>query len=165
MSSALGYSNHFVIYDEEESEKVLKTVFAILNLQQEKTALKQYLVQISQAKNALLSPDEIQERQLQEIYRLYQKQLKDYDALDFDDLLFKTVELFRLFPDILQQYQQRWRFICIDEYQDTNVSQYMLIKMLAAKHNNVFAVGDPDQSIYSWRVAQSADRFSENPCT
>lgn len=151
--SALGFSSAFAIYDEEESDKVLKSCLAALNLQEEKNLQKQYRSEISAAKNALLSPDDIKDTPLHEIYRLYQKSLKEYNALDFDDLLFKTVELFRLFPEIQEQYQKRWRFISIDEYQDTNVAQYTLTRMLAAQHNNVFAVGDPDQSIYSWRGA------------
>src|SRR5579862_2447896 len=151
--SALGFSKDFAIYDEEESEKVLKSCLIALNLQEEKGALRQYRAEISSAKNALISPEEIKEETFQKVYRLYQKTLREFNALDFDDLLFKTVELFRLFPDILAQYQNRFRFILIDEYQDTNIAQYTLAKMLAAEHNNVFAVGDPDQSIYSWRGA------------
>ncbi len=151
--SALGYSKDFAIYDEEESEKVLKGCLVALNLSEEKGALRQYRAKISSAKNALLSPEDIKEEPFQQVYQLYQKSLQEFQALDFDDLLFKTVELFRLFPDILAQYQKRFRFILIDEYQDTNVAQYTLAKLLAAEHNNVFAVGDPDQSIYSWRGA------------
>ena len=150
---ALGYSKDFVIYDEEESEKLLKGCLIALNLKEEKPALRQFRSEISHAKNALMPPEEIQDQKLHEIYKLYQRNLKNYNALDFDDLLFKTVELFRHFPDILQRYQKRWRFILIDEYQDTNKAQYTLTKMLAAVHINVFAVGDPDQSIYSWRGA------------
>ncbi len=148
---ALGFSKDFSIYDEEESEKVLKECLIALNLQEEKKAgLKAYRAAISNAKNTLTEPTD---HPLQSVYALYQKNLKSYNALDFDDLLSKTVELFRSFPDILEEYQKRWRFILIDEYQDTNMAQYTLIKQLAALHNNVFAVGDPDQSIYSWRGA------------
>ena len=151
--TALGFSKDFVIYDSDESEKLLKTCLTALNLQEEKSALKHYLAEISHAKNALIAPEEIEDPLTREVYSLYQKTLKSYNALDFDDLLFKTVELFRAFPEILQQYQMRWRFILIDEYQDTNGAQYALAKLLAASHGNVFAVGDPDQSIYSWRGA------------
>ena len=151
--AALGFSKDFVIYDSDESEKLLKTCLIALNLQEEKSALKHYLLEVSQAKNALTAPEEVKDPLLREIYSLYQRTLKNYNALDFDDLLFKTVELFRTFPEILQQYQMRWRFILIDEYQDTNGAQYALTKLLATRHGNVFAVGDPDQSIYSWRGA------------
>ncbi len=150
----LGYSRDFTIYDEEESEKVLKECLVELNLQEDKTLLKAYRAQISQAKNAILHPDQVTDDvQFQSAYRLYQKKLREYNALDFDDLLFKVVEIFQTFPDVLKLYQQRWNFILIDEYQDTNVAQYTLIKLLSAQHHNVFAVGDPDQSIYSWRGA------------
>ncbi len=153
--TALGYSRDFTIYDEEDSEKVVKECVAALNLQEEKGILKAAKFHISQAKNSLVSPEDLaqQDKQLQEIYQLYQKKLKEYNALDFDDLLFLTVELLNKFPDILLQYQNRWRFILIDEYQDTNAAQYTLTKLLAGVHHNVFAVGDPDQSIYSWRGA------------
>lgn len=150
---ALGYSKDFAIYDDDESEKALKTCLATLNLQEEKGALKQFRSEISSAKNSLIFPDEVKDLRFQRVYQAYQSTLKEFNALDFDDLLCKTVELFRAFPDILQMYQDRFRFILIDEYQDTNAAQYAIVKMLAGKHNNVFAVGDPDQSIYSWRGA------------
>jgi DNA helicase II / ATP-dependent DNA helicase PcrA len=153
--TALGFSRDFVIYDEEDSEKVLKGCFATLNIKEEKGQLRSFRSQISQAKNALVEPEQLskEEKALQEVYDLYQKKLKEYHALDFDDLLFLTVKLFRHAPEILQQYQKRWSFILIDEYQDTNAAQYTIIKLLAEQHKNVFAVGDPDQSIYSWRGA------------
>ncbi len=93
------------------------------------------------------------EKDLKEVYSLYQSKLKEYNALDFDDLLFLTVKLLTEYPDVLSLYQKRWNFILIDEYQDTNHAQYLLMKLLSASHHNVFAVGDPDQSIYSWRGA------------
>ncbi len=153
--SALGYSRDFVIYDEEDSEKVLKECLASLGLKEEKGDLRNFRSQISQAKNDLIEPDQFakEEATLQQIYSLYQKKLKDYQALDFDDLLFLTVKLFRTHTEILELYQKRWSFILIDEYQDTNAAQYTIAKLLADKHQNVFAVGDPDQSIYSWRGA------------
>ncbi len=152
---ALGYSREFTIYDEEDSEKVIKECIVALNLREEKKILKMIKLQISQAKNALVGPEHLlkENRDLYEIYQLYQKKLKEYNALDFDDLLFLTVGLLRKNPEVLEQYQKRWKFILIDEYQDTNAAQYTLTKLLAAGHNNVFAVGDPDQSIYSWRGA------------
>ncbi len=152
---ALGYSRDFAIYDEEDSEKVLKECFAALNIKEEKGQLRNFRSQISQAKNALIEPDQLakEDKILQEVYALYQSKLKEYHALDFDDLLFLTVKLFKHHPAILEDYQRRWSFILIDEYQDTNEAQYNIARLLAEKHKNVFAVGDPDQSIYSWRGA------------
>ncbi len=152
--TALGYSRDFAIYDEEDSEKLLKECFATLQIKEEKGTLKSFRSRISQAKNDLLEPAQLaEEKEVQEVYELYQKKLQEYHAVDFDDLLFLTVKLFRQFPEILAQYQKRWRFILIDEYQDTNAAQSTITKLLAGQHNNVFAVGDPDQSIYSWRGA------------
>ena len=152
---ALGYSRDFVIYDEEDTEKVLKNCFTELNIKEEKGQLRKFRSQISQAKNGLIEPDQLayDDKALHKVYDLYQKKLKEYNALDFDDLLFLTVKLFKQFPEILEQYQKRWSFILIDEYQDTNEAQYNITCLLAKKHKNVFAVGDPDQSIYSWRGA------------
>ncbi|MGC1878951.1 MAG: UvrD-helicase domain-containing protein [Rhabdochlamydiaceae bacterium] len=153
--TALGYTRDFVIYDEEDSEKVLKECFATLQIKEEKGLLRTFRSQISQAKNALIEPEQLdkEEKALQEVYDLYQKKLKEYHALDFDDLLFLTVKLLKQSPEILEQYQKRWSFILIDEYQDTNAAQYTIAQLLAERHKNVFAVGDPDQSIYSWRGA------------
>jgi DNA helicase-2/ATP-dependent DNA helicase PcrA len=152
---ALGYTRDFTIYDEEDSEKVLKECLTALNLYEEKGLLKTVRLQISQAKNALKDPELLlqEDERLHGIFQLYQRKLKESNALDFDDLLFLAVDLLRKHPDILEGYQQRWTFILIDEYQDTNSAQYTLTKLLSGKHHNVFAVGDPDQSIYSWRGA------------
>jgi DNA helicase II / ATP-dependent DNA helicase PcrA len=144
----LDYPSDFTIFDEEDSEKLLKECLASLNLKEEKGLLKTIKLEISHAKNHLQKPTDYLE-----VYELYQKKLKESHALDFDDLLFLTVSLFEKFPEVLQQYQKRWPFILIDEYQDTNHAQYMLIKQLGGARQNVFAVGDPDQSIYSWRGA------------
>ncbi len=151
----LGYGRDFVIYDEEDSEKVLKSCLLSLNIKTEKGQLRKFRSQISKAKNALLQPDQLVEDSgdLQSVYACYQKKLKEYNALDFDDLLFLTVQLFKEHPEVLEQYQNRFSFILIDEYQDTNAAQYAITRLLAARHKNVFAVGDPDQSIYSWRGA------------
>jgi DNA helicase-2/ATP-dependent DNA helicase PcrA len=156
---ALGYKQNFVIFDEEDSEKVLKEVFATLGVKEERSFLKETRSEISHAKNHLLEPGPTQP-----IYQLYQNKLKEYNALDFDDLLFLTVRLFREHPEVLERYQKRWSFILIDEYQDTNSAQYMIVKLLAIQHHNVFAVGDPDQSIYSWRGAniQNILNFEED---
>jgi DNA helicase-2/ATP-dependent DNA helicase PcrA len=150
----LGYIKDFTIYDEDDSEKLVKECISSLGYKDEKGTAKAIRAQISSAKNSLISPqNNVQDQITRSVYQLYQKKLKEYQALDFDDLLFLTVNLFKEFPDVLDMYQKRWSFILIDEYQDTNVTQDLLIKLLSARHHNVFAVGDPDQSIYSWRGA------------
>jgi DNA helicase II / ATP-dependent DNA helicase PcrA len=153
--TALGYKPNFVIFDEEDSEKTIKECLALLNEKEEKGLVKQQRLLISQAKNNLQEPDDVSKEDplFCAVYKQYYAKLKEYNALDFDDLLFLSVKLFREFPEILESYQKRWRFILIDEYQDTNAAQYTLIKLLSQRHHNVFAVGDPDQSIYSWRGA------------
>jgi DNA helicase II / ATP-dependent DNA helicase PcrA len=153
--SSLGYGRDFLILDEEDADKSLKQCFASLGIKDDKSLVKTTRGQISNAKNRLLMPEDLpkEEQGLQEIYQCYQNKLKQYNALDFDDLLFLTVKLFQDFPEVLSIYQDRWKYILIDEYQDTNQAQYLLIKLLSACHDNVFAVGDPDQSIYSWRGA------------
>jgi len=162
----LDYSPHFVILDEEDSEKTVKQCLAAVGIKDEKSLLKSIRSQISNAKNELLEPENYVEENptFFEIYSLYQKKLKEYNALDFDDLLFLTVKLFQKHPDVLAVYQKRWNFILIDEYQDTNAAQYNLTKLLSGQHHNVFAVGDPDQSIYSWRGAnvQNILRFEKD---
>ncbi|NDD59064.1 MAG: ATP-dependent DNA helicase [Chlamydiae bacterium] len=153
--SQLGYAPNFIIVDEEDSEKTLKDCLISLGLKEDKSQIKNFRAQISHAKNQLLEPEAFSQENPSffEIYSLYQNRLKEYGALDFDDLLFLTVKLFKQEKDILTMYQNRWNFILIDEYQDTNAAQYQVTKFLSGKHQNVFAVGDPDQSIYSWRGA------------
>lgn len=146
----LGYKNHFAIFDEDDSEKVLKECLEEKHIKDEKGLMKSFRVGISHAKNNMEIPED---PLMEEIYTLYQEKLKTYNALDFDDLLFLTVKLFQQEPEILRRYQDQWNFILVDEYQDTNQAQYNLLKLLSARHHNVFAVGDPDQSIYSWRGA------------
>jgi DNA helicase-2/ATP-dependent DNA helicase PcrA len=151
----LGYASHFTIFDEEDSEKVLKECFTLLNVKEDKAFFKTIRAQISQAKNLLQDPAQLSNDDsfLSRVYELYQTKLKEYNAVDFDDLLFLTVKLFQESEETLKNYQRRWSFILIDEYQDTNHAQSKMIKLLAKQHHNVFAVGDPDQSIYSWRGA------------
>jgi DNA helicase-2/ATP-dependent DNA helicase PcrA len=151
---ALGYKSDFAIYDEEDSEKLLKNCLEQLQLNGEKGLAKEMRQQISTAKNNLESPDRIIEKLLAEVYGSYQRSLKECNALDFDDLLYLTVKLLEENESVRQQYQNRWQFVLIDEYQDTNLAQYTLAKLLVEKHQNIFAVGDPDQSIYSWRGAR-----------
>ncbi len=152
---ALGYNKDFLIADEDDSEKILKQAFSSLGIKDDKDLFKNTKKQISQAKSQLLFSSALPSEllPLQEVYSRYQALLQQYNTLDFDDLLLLTVKLFQDFPDTLRTYQNRWRFILIDEYQDTNHAQYLLIKLLSNTHHNVFAVGDPDQSIYSWRGA------------
>lgn len=149
----LGYENTFAIYDEEDSEKLLKSCLEEIGISDTKSYLKETRLYISGKKNDLAEPME-GEDVLDSAYRLYQKKLKDCNAVDFDDLLFLTVQLLQKFDDVREAYQNRWLFLLIDEYQDTNLAQYTLAKILCDKHQNIFAVGDPDQSIYSWRGAR-----------
>lgn len=148
----LGYQNTFVIYDDDDSTKLLKNCLNELGIDTEKSFCKEAKMFISSAKNDLLSPNG--EDLLSRIYSAYQAKLKSCNALDFDDLLFLTVRLFQEYPEVCEMYQNRWQYILIDEYQDTNLAQYTLAKILVEKHQNIFAVGDPDQSIYSWRGAR-----------
>lgn len=159
--SAIGYSSHFTIYDEEDVEKLLHNCLIELNISTKKTDVKPYRQLISQAKNALQTPEQIStfdkdpnfEDRFIKVYTLYQSKLKEYQAVDFDDLLFLPVKIWQEHPDILARYQDRWSFVLIDEYQDTNAAQYLMAKLLVEKSGNIFVVGDPDQSIYSWRGA------------
>ncbi len=156
----LGYQNDFTIYDEKDSLQLLKQVLLFLGYKDDKGQLKSVRIEISNRKNALLKPKPISSAAslsidilIEEAYGIYQEKLKEYQAVDFDDLLFLTVQLLRDFPHVLEQYQKKWFFILVDEYQDTNCSQYFITKLLTARHQNLFVVGDPDQSIYSWRGA------------
>lgn len=151
---ALGFQRDFTIYDEEDSEKILKNCLEQLQLSEEKGLLKEIRAQISTAKNNLQAPEETGEKLLTQVYSLYAAKLKECNALDFDDLLYLTVCLLKTDENARNLYQTRWRFVLIDEYQDTNFAQYTLAKILVEKHHNLFAVGDPDQSIYSWRGAR-----------
>lgn len=158
---ALGYQRDFTIYDEDDVDKLLKVCLVELNLKDKKMDAKPFRHLISHAKNALQNPDDLFlddlttdiEQAFPKVYALYQRKLQEYQAVDFDDLLFLTVKLFREHPGLLARYQERWAFVLIDEYQDTNAAQYTLARLLVAKHQNLFVVGDPDQSIYSWRGA------------
>lgn len=154
----LGYAQNFTIYDEEDSNKLLKGCLQSVGISKE---TKTFRVLISNAKNALQSPSEADisdlphsiKKVFPEVYSLYQQRLKESNALDFDDLLYLTVRLFQKHPDVLAQYQERWPYLLIDEYQDTNHAQYMMARLIVGEKRNIFVVGDPDQSIYSWRGA------------
>lgn len=157
----LGYRPDFLIYDEDDSLKMLKSALTHAGVKDSAETLRGFRAMISQAKNSLISPDNVQvettgsawERLLPQVYAAYQRMLKEANAVDFDDLLFLPVELFSKHLDVLAFYQHHWQYLLIDEYQDTNQAQYILAKQLVAKSGNIFAVGDPDQSIYSWRGA------------
>ena len=157
---AIGYRNDFTIYDENDSLQLLKTCLAGMGYKDEKGLLKSIRIAISNAKNDLLSPNDLDQdfrsrtdQILKDVFIAYQDKLKEYNALDFDDLLYLTVKLFRESEETLKHYQKRWTFVLIDEYQDTNAAQYFMTNLLVKVHNNLFVVGDPDQSIYSWRGA------------
>lgn len=157
--SALSYSSSFLIYDEEDSLKVIKAILETLGLKDKEFSPKVFKGMISHAKNQLKEPDDNYiagspvEQFFPKVYALYNEKLKEYGALDFDDLLYLSVKLFKEHPDILRSYQDLYRYLLVDEYQDTNHAQYQMISLLASKNNNLFVVGDPDQSIYSWRGA------------
>lgn len=155
----LGYSRDFIIYDANDSEKLLTSCLSELGI--EKTELKIFKNLLSRAKNDLIYPDEMDlveypssiAAAFGQLYTLYQKKLRSYNAVDFDDLLVLPVQLFKEHPEVLEHYQNRWRYMLIDEYQDTNAAQYTLVRYLMAREPNLCVVGDPDQSIYSWRGA------------
>ncbi len=156
---ALGYQPGFTIYDEQDVEKIMKLCLSEINPSL-KLDSKQFLGMVSNAKNNLLAPDEIDPKTLEsdqllfpEVYKRYQAKMMEYNAVDFDDLLYLTGRLFKLHPEMLEHYQKRWSFLLIDEYQDTNGVQYSIVNNLVSKHHNLCVVGDPDQSIYSWRGA------------
>ncbi len=156
----LDYDNSFVIYDSADQQILVKRILKELNVDEKKFAPKAILAHISEAKNHLITPDQYQTHavnyftdKVSQVYVRYQAELAKNNALDFDDLLMKTVELLETQSEVLTHYQERFRYICVDEYQDTNQAQYYIIKMLAAKYRNLCVIGDSDQSIYSWRGA------------
>ncbi|NGX63017.1 MAG: ATP-dependent DNA helicase PcrA [Candidatus Anoxychlamydiales bacterium] len=155
----LGYETNFTIYDSEDSLKLLKECLNSLKLKEDKALLKKIRYKISTLKNNLIDIDDINAlsnltKNEIEAFRLYQNKLKACNALDFEDLLYLTAMLFKKIPKILELYQNKWSFLLIDEYQDTNFVQYTIAKLLSLKTQNICAVGDPDQSIYSWRGAR-----------
>lgn len=156
----LGYPNQFTIYDEEDSNKLLRGCLESLELKSD-GKIKALRALISAAKNDLKNPYELNLSEIpeayqpvfKEVYALYQERLRTSQALDFDDLLFMTVRLFQEHQEVLHKYQERWPFLLIDEYQDTNQAQYLMARLIVGRKQNIFVVGDPDQSIYSWRGA------------
>lgn len=159
--SYLGFEKNFSIYSEDDKERVLKRIITEMDLEPDKF-LKLAKIAISNAKNEDLSPKEYKDEHIRsanigiitEIFTKYQEELKKSNALDFDDLLIKTLHLFEDEPDVLNYYSDRFLYVHIDEFQDTNVVQYKIAKLLSRKHGNIFVVGDDDQSIYGWRGAK-----------
>ena len=157
----LGYKRQFAIYDEDDRMSVIKAVLKELNLGDKEYPPKAVKAAISDAKNRMLSPeewlrdagDDFRNRKYYEAYRLYERTLRGNNALDFDDLLVKTLELLVEQPPVLEYYQNRFDYILVDEYQDTNRAQYELVRLLTGKKRNLCVVGDDDQSIYGWRGA------------
>ena len=157
----LGYQNNFTIYDTDDSKRVIKDILANMNLNDKISPPKSVLSEISKAKDKFLTPNQyeklaendLRKKEISKIYKSYQNYLKNANALDFDDIIFLTVELLEKNPDILSKYQNKFKYILVDEYQDTNHVQYKLIKLLAMKHQNLCVVGDDDQSIYKFRGA------------
>lgn len=158
---ALGYNRNFTIYDTDDSVRVIKDAMAELHISDKNFAPKALLGNISRAKDKMLTPEGLRQsagdnfalQVTARIYGRYQQMLKDANALDFDDIILLTVKLFQQFPEVLQKYQRRYRYIMVDEYQDTNHAQYLLVSLLAAAHGNLCVVGDDDQSIYKFRGA------------
>jgi DNA helicase-2/ATP-dependent DNA helicase PcrA len=160
----LGYSNSFSIYDMADQISVIKAAMTELQLDPTTWRPGTVLASISHAKNGLLSPEALTSKAsdyynsiVSQVYTKYQSLLLSNNALDFDDLLVKVIEVWKQHKDVLESYQERFRFILVDEYQDTNHSQYVLLRMLAERYKNICATGDPDQSIYGWRGADMAN--------
>ena len=157
----LGYDNNFTIYDSDDQKTLMKDVCKLLQIDTKTYRERTILSAISSAKDEMVTPEEYElnaygdfsKKKIAEAYKEYERQLKANNALDFDDLLVKTVQLFQIQPEILEYYQDRFRYIMVDEYQDTNTVQFKLISLLAAKYKNLCVVGDDDQSIYKFRGA------------
>ncbi len=159
-AAAIGYPSNFTIFDEEDSVSLIKNCMDELNLSRNQFPPPAQRRKISAAKNNLLGADEFAEKaggyfetRTAEIYSLYEKRLRECGAFDFDDLIFQTVKLLIENEEIRKKYQKRFKYILVDEYQDTNHSQYRLLKLLVGEHRNICVVGDEDQSIYGWRGA------------
>lgn len=157
----LGYERSFAIIDDTEGKTLIKEILKEENDYESKP--EEVLYSIKQAKNSLISPEKYFQNlslplhikdMYYRVFRSYNARLKEYNALDFEDLIILCIKLFRDYPEVLEKYQHWFRYIMIDEYQDTNIAQYVWANLLAARHHNIFVVGDPDQSVYSWRGAE-----------
>lgn len=157
----IGFTSHFTVYGTDDQKKLVKDILKQLNYDEKMLPVKRVLNEISKAKDEMLTPQEMLKiagydnlkQSVAKVYEIYQSRLKTADAMDFDDMLCKTVELFQNCPDILEFYQNQFKYIMVDEYQDTNKVQYKFVSMLAAKYGNICVVGDDDQSIYKFRGA------------
>ncbi|TSB45611.1 DNA helicase PcrA [Alkalicoccobacillus porphyridii] len=163
----IGYSRSFSILDSTDQLSVIKQILKKQNIDPKKFDAKSILASISSAKNELQKPTDFATKATgpfqevaSDVYTEYQKRLKQNNALDFDDLIMKSIELFKLVPEVLEFYQRKFQYIHVDEYQDTNKAQYMLVNMLGARLKNVCVVGDSDQSIYKWRGADIGNILS-----
>lgn len=157
----IGYSSHFTVYDTADQKSLIKKVMKELNYDEKRLPVKSIVAEISKAKDKMQTPEEMlknvdgdfRKEMIAKVYQLYQSELKSSDAMDFDDMLCNTVKLFEENPDILEFYQNQFKYIMVDEYQDTNKVQYKFVAMLAEKSKNICVVGDDDQSIYKFRGA------------
>lgn len=157
----IGYKTDFSIYDTDDSDRVIKGILQELRIDPREIKPNQVRFRISGAKNQMITADEYASKFVQstlddiaaQVYKIYNTRLFNSNAMDFDDLLIKPIELFQMYPEVLERYQDRFRYILIDEYQDTNRAQYTVTKLLASKHENICVVGDDAQSIYSFRGA------------
>ena len=157
----LGYKSSFTIYDTSDQKTLLKECMKALNINDKDITIQEIMGKIGRAKDNMRTPESymrefehhFREKKIADVYQMYQKRLKENNALDFDDLIFKTVELFKSHPDVLEFYQNKFKYIMVDEYQDTNGAQYQFVKLLAQKYKNICVVGDDDQCIYAWRGA------------
>ena len=160
----LGYSSDFTIYDTDDSLRIIKKCMEELQLDEKRFPPRSFIGRISSAKDKMQSPEDLAKlagnssetfllQVTAKVYDAYQKKLKNANALDFDDLITLTVRLFKEYPEVLEKYRRRWKYVMVDEYQDTNHAQYLLVSMLAGEHGNICVVGDDDQSIYKFRGA------------
>lgn len=157
----LGYDRNFVIYDADDQVSLIKSCLEQLNINDKNFPPRSVLYEIGRAKDELISPDEYKKlynsdyrlSKIAAIYDLYQRKLKSSNALDFDDIILLTIRVLSDFPEVLDYYSEKFRYILVDEYQDTNTAQYLLVSMLARRYGNICVVGDDDQMIYGWRGA------------
>src|SRR5262249_30125018 len=164
--AAIGVDPHFDIYDDGDQLGLMRTILAEEHIDEKRVPPRAVLSHISRAKSELIDADAYARRAdgrwpetVAPLYRRYQALLAQNRALDFDDLLLGVVELFRGAPDVLAAYQERYQYLLVDEFQDTNVAQYEIVRQLGGQHRNVCAVGDVDQAIYSWRAADPRNVF------
>ena len=160
-SERIGFSKHFTIYDTDDSKRVMKEVLRVLDIDEKRLPVKYVLSEISKAKDSLMTPDDytnaagydMNKKLIGQAFAKYEEMLKKADAMDFDDIIVNTVKLLKENPDVLEYYQRRFRYVMVDEYQDTNHAQYVLTSLLASGYRNICVVGDDDQSIYKFRGA------------